>query len=338
MGRLLSIAEWFCGDAARDRVFDPLLADWDRELRDAGTASRATRAVIVVRGCTAFIRALLTCSVRHAISGEGRMWKYGALTFVLAATLSIAFEAMFINYQVGPDYPPDLLLIAAIRFSRATAIASALLPAMFLLRRDARVGTRAAVGALALGPALVMTGVVSQGWLDNYMPSFSQNERMFQRMRANDLAGRVSYPGTMVRELRDATSTPEQRRVRSEQFLASRAEQVAKVTQPTPWERLRRSNATALGILFGITGWLLAGVIRPTWPRAVACWAIAWQLTMIADGRLSDLLSLPHLRFSWWTLPAILAAMALTLLLAERRGVQTKGGPKDPPLRSVSSA
>lgn len=252
------------------------------------------------------------------------MWKYGAVTFVLAATLSIVFEAMMINAQVGPDYPPDLLLIAALRFSRATAIASALLPAMFLLRRDSRVRSGAAIGALALGTAIVMFGVASQGWLDSYVPSASQNERIYQRMRANDLAGRVQYPGTTLRELRDATSTPEQRQARYEQFMASRAQQIAKVTQPTPWERLRRSTATALGILFGAIGWLLGGVVRPTWPRAFAGWAMAWLLTMIADGRLPDLLGLPHLGFSWWTLPAMMAATALALVVANRRSRDQK--------------
>ena len=190
---------------------------------------------------------------------------------------------------------------------------------MFLLRRDARHRSLAAIGALALGTAIVMLGVASQGWLDSYVPSAGQNERMFQRMRASDLAGRVQYPGTTVRELRDATSTPEQRQARYEQFTASRAQQAAKVTPPTPWERLRRSNVPLLGILFGAIGWLLGGVVRPTWPRALAAWAIVWLLTMTADGRLPDLLGLPHLRFSWWTLPAIAAATALALMLASSR-------------------
>jgi hypothetical protein len=212
--RLLAVAGWLCGSNATRTVLEPLIADWDRELRDARAAPLTARTLIVARGGAALTLTLLSCSVRHVLSSEGRMWKYGAATFVLAATLSIVFEAMMINAQVGPDYPPDLMLIAALRFSRATALASALLPAMFLLRRDPRVRPVAAIGALALGTAVVMLAVVSQGWLDHYVPSFSQNERMFQRMRANDRAGRVSYPATAVRELRDATSTLEQRKIR----------------------------------------------------------------------------------------------------------------------------
>lgn len=319
MRRLLAVAEFFCGRQFGQRVFEPLIADWDRELRDARTAPLFTRTLIVARGSAALMLTLATCSVRHAVALEGRMWKYGAVTFVLAATLSIVLEAMMINAEIGTDYPPDLMLIAALRFSRATALASALLPAMFLLRRDPRVTASGALRALALGTVLVMAGVVSQGWLDNYAPTFGQNERMFQRMRANDLAGRVSYPGTAVRELRDATSTLEQRRARYEQFLASRAEQIARVAQPTPWERLRRSNATVLGILFGAIGWLLGGALRPTWPRAFAGWGTAWLLTMIADGRLFDRLGLPPLRLSWWTLPAMAGLAALALVVMNRR-------------------
>lgn len=145
-------------------------------------------------------------------------------------------------------------------------------------------------------------------------------------MRANDLAGRVTYPGTAVRELRDATSTPETRKARYEQFLVLRAQQMAKVTQPTPLERVRRSNATVLGILFGAIGWLLGGVVRPTWLRALGWWAAAWLTTMVFDGRLPDWLDLPiPVRLSWWTLPSVLAVAALALALASirHRGTST---------------
>jgi hypothetical protein len=43
--RLLAIAEIMCGPDARQRVFDPLVADWEREWTDAHALSR-TRAVV----------------------------------------------------------------------------------------------------------------------------------------------------------------------------------------------------------------------------------------------------------------------------------------------------
>jgi hypothetical protein len=313
MSRLL------CGEQRRREVIEPLVADWDRELRDSASRSAFARAGILVRGALALSLTLALCSLRHAFSPEGGMLKYCVVTFVLAAGLSTVFEATMLYYSMQPDYPADLLLIAAMRFSRATALATAMLPALFLLRRDRRAGLATAAGTIALGAFVVALGVMSQGWLDNYTPSAAQNERMYQRMRANDLSGRVRYPGTAVRELRDATSTPEQRKVRYEQFLVSRAQQKAKVSQPTPWQYLRRSNTTVLAVLFGVIGWMLSAIRRPTLPRAFAAWALAWLVTIVADGRLSTALGIPGPRLSWWTMPSLLAVAALALALANTR-------------------
>jgi hypothetical protein len=314
MRRLLVVATWLCGESARDRVFEPLLADWSRELRDAAPQSPLSRAAVFISGALAFTLTLFACGLRHALAEDTGMWKYGAVTFVLAATLAIVLEASMIYYSIPPDYPPDLLLIAAMRFSAGKALALAMLPALFLLRRDSRAGLGKATAAIVVGTAIVALGVVSQSWFESYQPSASQNERMYQRMRANDLAGRVSYPGTAVRELRDATSTPEQRKARYEQFRGSVAQQRANAPPPpTPWQRLTRSNTTVLAVLFGVIGWMLGGLARPTLPGAIAGWAVVSLLVMLLDDRLSTMLGLPGFGLSWWTLPAVAAALALAL-------------------------
>ena len=68
MRRLLSAATWLCGEAAGQQVFEPLIADWDRELRHSHTPS--ARAVAVIRGLLAFTLTLISCGLRHALTED----------------------------------------------------------------------------------------------------------------------------------------------------------------------------------------------------------------------------------------------------------------------------
>lgn len=319
MKRLLAIAGWLCGESACRRVFEPLIADWDRELQEALTRSVAVRAGIVVRGSIALTTTLVLSAVQRSWSMEAAMWKYGVGAFALAVGLSMVSEAALIGYSTPIDYPPDMLLIAAVRFGGAAALAPAMLPALLLLRRDSRAHLGTAFQLIVFGMVFVGVGVTAQPWLDDYVPTAGQNERMYQRLRANDRAGQLQYPGTAMRERR-GESTPEERRASYERFREQRARALAADPPgPTPWQRLRRSNTAVLAVLFGAVGWMLGAVVQPTWLRALVWWAAAWLTTMVADGRLTDMFSLPGLRLSWWTLPSVLAIAALALALASTR-------------------
>lgn len=320
MTRLLALAIWLCGEAAGRQTFDPLLADWDRELRDAQAKPLAVRAGVVIRGAATFATTLLVCSARLALVTEGSMWRYGIAAFVVAVMLAMVAEAALIGTSIPADYPPDMLLMATLRIGGAAAVAPAMLPALLLLRRGATGRFAVAGRAIALGAGVAVLGVIAQPWLADLQPTAGQNERMYQRLRANDRAGRLQYPGTALRDLRDATSTVEERRARYEQFKDWRSQQAAKEPPgPSTWHRLRRSTLPVMAALFGLVGWNLGAVARPTITRALIWWGLAWLLTLIANGRMTNMLGLPGFWFTWWTMPAVTAVASLALMLAGAR-------------------
>lgn len=320
MSALLTFATWLCGESAGRQVFEPLLADWQRELRDAAHTSPTRRLSIVARGSLAFTSTLAACFVR-CVTTEGDMWKYGVVAFALAVGLSIASEVAILGLRSPFDYPLDVLLIAAVRWTAVTALATAMLPALFLLRRDPGAGPRIAGSAIALGILVVALAVV---WLpnlenSNFLLSADQNERIYQRALANDRAGLYQYPGTALRQRREGT-TSEQRKVRYEQFLSQRARVLANHPTPSSWQLLSRSSAPVLGLCFGVMGWSLGVVVQPTLARAAVWWGMAWLVTLAVNGRLAYFLRQPDFHhLPWWVLPAATGATALALAFASTR-------------------
>ena len=306
MKSLLHLAKWFCGPALRASVFEPLVADWERERRDAATGPAHARAWVAARWSLGFAVALIGCATRHAVSANGPMWRYGVV-FVVAIAVSIAAETILMRLTAAPDYTWDLLLIGALRLASLATLAAAMLPAMFLLRRDPRATTRTAAGYIALGSVLMALTVVAQPSIENYRVTFSQSERMYQRARALDLADQYRYPATV-----------EERRARYEHYLAMQQQAVALRPARSLWQPLQRSTAPLMVVIFGLIGWGVGGLVRPTFTRALIWWAIAWLTSLIAEGRVAHVLGLPSSRPAWWVFPAIASMAALSLLLAAR--------------------
>ncbi len=317
--RLLAIAEWLCGAEAKRTVLEPLVADWDGELRAAQARSPARRAGVVFRGLLAFTLTLVICGVRHALTEDTGMWKYSLLALAAAMGLGIASEMAIVDARsTGAGYPPDVLLEIALRSATVTAFATALLPALFLLRRDPRNTGRTAVRWLTAGALISAAAIVMLPGPNRYQLSAEQNERMYQRAVANDRAGHYQYPGSASRQLRGPT-TPESRRASYEKFVAWAETQRVDGPAPTPWQRLTRSSTPILAALFGIIGWNLAGVLRPTIMRAFVWWGVAWFAMLAFDGRIASLFRVASFRRpAWWVLPAMAVAAALALALASR--------------------
>lgn len=315
MALLIRIAEWLCGPALRASVFEPLVADWERERRDAATRPAHARAWVAARWSLGFAVALIGCATRHAASADGPMWRYGILVFAVLVAVSLAAEAALIGATVPPIYSFDLLAIAALRYTNLATFAAAMLPAMFLLRRNARATAGTAARYITLGSVLAAGGVIAQPSLENYRPTWGQMERSHQRALANVRAGRIQYPAAVVPEL---DMTQEQRRARYEQFAAQHQQRIASRPVPAPWQSLRRSTAPLMVVIFGMVGWGLGGIVRPTLPRALIWWAIAWLTSLIAEGRVSDVLNLPHPPIPGWVFPALTAMAALSLLVVTR--------------------
>jgi hypothetical protein len=327
--RLLALATWLCGESSGRQVFEPLLADWDRELRHAHSSS--ARAAVIARGSLAFMLTVASCGLRHALTEDTGMWKYSLLALATAMGLGIASEMAIVNARAtGADFPADVLLELALRSAVVTAFATALLPALFLLRRDARVTGRTATLWLAAGALFTAAAIVVLPSPDGYQLTAEQNERMYQRSLANDRAGRYQYPGSVYRHLREP-STPETRRASYEKFLTWAETQRVDHPEPTPWQRLLRSSLPMLAVLFGIIGWNLAGVLRPTVMRAFVWWGVAWFAMLAMDGRIASIFRVANFRRpAWWVLPLMtgLAALAVTIASTRRhRGTNPLGTP-----------
>ncbi len=317
--RLLEFARRWFPPSTVSSVFEPLVADWQRELRDASQAPLARRAAVVVRGLLAFTVTLISCGLQRALTEDTGMWKYSLVAIVTALGLGIASDLAIVTARTPADFPPDVLLDIALRSAVATAFATAMLPALFLLRRDPRITGRSAMLWLSAGPLLVAAAIVLLPAPENYQLSAEQNERMYQRAVANDLAGRYQYPGSVSRQLREP-STPETRRASYEKFLAWVETQRVARPMPTPWQRLQQSSTPLLAALLGLIGWNLAGVIRPTAMRAFVWWSVAWFAMLAMDGRIASLFRVANFRQpAWWVLPVMAGLAALALVVTNRR-------------------
>jgi hypothetical protein len=316
MKSLLALAAWCCGPAARALVFEPLAADWQCEWREAKGKPVVVRAAVAARWSLGFLAALIGCATRHAVSSDGPMWRHGILVFLALVAVSLVAEVALIDATVPPIYSFDLLVIGALRYANFATFAAAMLPAMFLLRRNPRATAGTSARYVMLGSMLAAGAVIAQPSLENYRPTWDQMERSHQRAVANVRAGRIQYPAAVVPEL---GLTQEERRARYERFSAAQAGAIAARQVRTPWESLRRSTAPVTVMAFGAMGWALGGLLTPTLRRAAMWWLAAWLVGLIAEGRVSNVLSLPHFRLAWWVLPALTATAALSLMTAARR-------------------
>ncbi len=150
-----------------------------------------------------------------------RAAQIGSLTFFL--TLKAALLLLWIaGLPSGRTAEVDSMQTQWFMLSAAgVAVAPVLLPVLFLMRRDPQSTSRHAASAIALGAALVaaIVTLTSPERLNTYFSTFASLESAYQRNLANDRAGRVTYPGTAIRERRGET-TIEQRRADYERFMA----------------------------------------------------------------------------------------------------------------------
>ena len=322
MNRWLAIAEWLCGGRARRTIFEPLVADWQRDVNDVRRHGGWRYAQSMVSGSGAFLRSLAWCAVT---SGgwlpTSRASRSGVLAFWLAAQAAAA-----------------VLLVAALASRRTVAVQSvqiqalllhfapiiatpALLPALFVMRRDQRSTARHAIAAITLG-AVFTGGVVTLATpeaIDRYVMSFESVEREYQRNVENDRAGRYQYPGTAIRQLR-GSSTIEQRRAQYERFLAWRAQYHAK-QPPLTWPQLvRRYQPVAFAVIFGTIGWTLAGLGAPSVRRAALWWGLMYMALLAFGGTPTLLTGVPFAtRIPDWTALPLLSVIAAALVIASWR-------------------
>ena len=318
---LLAWAEWLCGERARRAVFEPLVADWQREITEKRDGGRIRYATSLLSGAAAFARSLLWCALTGGgwvptgrALGAALLALFFAWDFAVATMWVIALEtgrAMDLRSIQTQSY---LLSIAVI------VVPPAILPMAYMLRRDSGSTTRHAITVIVSIAALTAATAhfTSPEALNDYFSSFEVFERQYQRSLANDRAGRVEYPGTAVRQLR-GTTTIAQRRELHRRFEAWRLERKASQPPPTWQQRWWRFQPAILALLFGMIGWTLAGLGPPTLMRAWAWWAVMFAAMLALSGTLSTLLR-TSIRPPYWLALPVLLACTLALTLASWRG------------------
>lgn len=318
MKRWLNLAEWVCGEAARQAVFDPLVADWQRELGAA--SSRIQRTQIFLSGSAAFCLALVICPWTGGLAMPRALLFRGLSVLVVSTLLLLAIQLGLNTAAFRRDFPLEMRFWMALPMILPLAIPLAMLPTMMLIRGCRRVTARGAATLIATGVVLTY---FTAGWLTPLMRGDVRDalyEEMERRVAAEEQAGRVFYPSTAVRQARPMT--PEQRAAARERwrnnplYLESQAEQ-----RRPRWGR-STILAAALALAMGALGWGL-GALRPADAAyAAAWWALAWFALMILDGRFlypGNGVSQYIGRAPYWVPLAVFATAALAITVAARR-------------------
>jgi hypothetical protein len=322
MNRLLDFAGLLCGEHAQRTIFEPLVADWQRELAEARRSGPGRVALVLGSGAMAYAASFARCVLMRDWLPTPRAALSAMLAFGLAKAVGI-LALLGLSYAWGPAV--DLRSIqtqAFLLFSAVIVVPPACLPALFLMRRDPRSNVRHAIVAIAVAVAGTSALVVatSENAMNSYFSTFAAFEREHARNVANDRAGRYEYPGTAVRTLRGDT-TIEQRRAGFERFEAWRAEQIAKQPARTPtWAgRLRRLQPVALAILFAMMGWTLAGLAVPTVTRAMLWWVLMVTAMLAVNSTPRIFMRYAGNPLPYWAAVPIFAAVTAALIVASWR-------------------
>jgi hypothetical protein len=318
--RLLEIAEFACGEPARRSIFEPLVADWQRELAEARAAGQWRIVQVLGSGAMAYAASFARCMLMRDWLPTPRAAASAMFAFGLAKAVGL-LTLLGLSYAWGQAVDLGSIQTQAfLLFSAVIVVPPAFLPALFLMRRDPRSNIRHAIVAIAVAAAgtSALVVVTSEDRINSYFSRFEAAEREYARNLANDRAGRYQYPGTAVRQL-GGEQTHEHRRESFARFEAWRAEQIAKRPPRTrTWtQTLRRFQPVALAVLFAVMGWTLAGLAAPTLTRAILWWGLmaAAMLTLSATPGLFMRIAVHRLPYYWLTVP-IFAAVTAALSVA----------------------
>lgn len=308
MPKLLDIAEWFCGPALRASVFEPLVADWQREWRDA-PATRWARARVLAGGSIALLLSIAQC----VLTGGIRMPR---VALIKATAVLVISTALLVLIQMGfnlqqfrrVDFPFEMRIWMALPLVLPLAVPLAMLPIMMLVRGAGRVSARAATIVVLAGGLLTL---VTAGWLTPLSRGDVRDSLYEEIARRNVRAADQARP-----------ETPDQRAKRREAYRSDRryVEYQADLTRPR-WNRSTFMTA-ALGIALGALGWALGGLGRTRPIHAAGWWALTWLAVMILDGRAQYWVNggvVQLGRAPYWAPLAVFATAALTLSIASRR-------------------
>lgn len=313
MNRLLQIAELIAGGAARHRVFEPLLADWQRELQHA--SGPIARVITTASGFFGFVRALLVCAV---IDGawippwRATLSALGAIALAFGISVSVLLIA-----PVPQHLPRDLsepMVQSWILVWTGILLPPAFLLGAFLLRRDARVTLRHSV-IFTLFAAAATTALVAHTTdeaLRKRYDTFEMQEHLRDLALARHRAGQAVFSGDRYR-LTMQTTVAERRA----NFVRHRALMEAhRQDPPVTWrDRLAHVSPVILAVVFAIIGWTLAGFGNATIGRAFGWWALVFMATITLTRIFWLVVQVPMPRTPPWLMPALFVAVACALVV-----------------------
>ena len=333
--RALAFASRWFDSATVSGVFEPLIADWQRELEGS---SGVARWWLLARGGSAFTVTIAVCQVTGGSAMPRATLAKGLFVALLSTVILIAIQ-IGLNATVIPnDFPFEMRIWIALPMILPLAIPLAMLPLMMLLRGSGQV--RAGAAASIICAAALLT-YLTTGWVTPQLQGDVRDalyEQMYQRDVANDRAGRItSYPATAARQARPTTA--EQRATQRERWRNNPlyAEAQAERTRP------RWGGATilisGLAAALGVFGCGL-GALHPKGAiHATAWWALVWITLMIFDGRMfypgSGAWQYLGRAPSWMPLAVFSVAALVTLFsLAYRRALPGRKTPRQTPSTS----
>ena len=283
--RLLAfLGKWF-EPTIVSRFFEPLIADWQREWADAQGLSASTRLSVAIRGLPALAITVLRCAASDFTTPPPApaVIASAAAGAVAISLPVLVLTAITLFAVLPPRLPLDMLLILMAPQALSVGLAPAMLPSVFMLRRDRRTSWRNAAQVMAAGFALALVVAV---WIvplssSGLLFTASQNERVYQLAVQNDRSGRPDYPGTAVRQARPSTAAE-----RAERYARFRAQmEQMRANRPRPWASIRsffRSYQFVwLTLAFGLMGWALGGLRRPTIAAAAGWWVLTWMVVFV---------------------------------------------------------
>ena len=320
MRQLLRIAEALTGANARGRVFEPMLADWQRELTNAKRTGSFSLLMALASGGFGFTRALLYCAVREGV------WippLRGTLLSLAAVTVAIAVSIGVVLIAPPPAHlPRDLSLLVVQHWVLTWTIVivpPAFLLSTFLLRLDPRATARH--GIVFTIVAAVATTVLILNTTNDALRKRYDSFEMYEQTRAVALerhrAGQLVYTGSSYQQ--EIATTVEQRRDRYERFVAQMNALRRNDPPPTWSEWFAQWSPLPLAVVFAIMGWRLAGFGVPTVMRGIAWWALMFAAIVAMTRMLSYLVGIPMPRPPQWVMLPIFTSIMLALIIGARR-------------------
>ncbi len=317
---LLRLARAWFDEATVTHVFEPLIADWQREWADARTASPVRRGWILMTGLAAYFRTLLACSVSLATILPPARVGGGFLIGALATTATGATAMMYpearqlVNLEATP-----LVLIGALAgfVSWLTMVLLPLgaLPATMLARYAG--ASRGDVVRLAC--LLILAVIVTVGWVGPYGERTRSQAHV--ELRLPSLVAR----GLTEAQARQTLREPRLRSADLEMSLPALWQAWVAGTPGQTWparvpaELHRRAALVGLATVMTVAGWRLAPR-RPRHPVVtVTAWWLATAGTLLGCWLVAVRASADAGMASWATLGL---AAALTWLLTRHSAVR----------------